>query len=170
MATATAEKTSAAAASTDKPINQETTNLAVLIKAAVKPAAAVVGPKELYGQLINQIDEELTLDLVERLRKADEKIAAAAGLAWGEVSIPLMKKDPELQRTTFSLPMTGRDSLEVVFDRSRTVPDRSEGNTGGTRQQFGSLNVGMDLYGTRNRGQLSAVKAKLKADAAKALG
>lgn len=165
MANATKDKEAQATA---KPVKQEIVNMAELIKSRTTLDAATgvaTVAKDLYEHLL---PEDLPRETVERVQAVNAEIAAAATLAIGELAIPAMKKNKDLSRVTLNIPATGRDSFEVTFDRSRQV--RSAPGSDEMVTKFGTTNVGFVTYGTRNRGQLAAVKAQLAEQATKALG
>lgn len=170
MATLTAKENKTA----EKSIPQEIRNLAAAIKADLKidPNTGVATvPKNMYDRLL---PENVTREMVEQVASANADIAAAAVLAVGEASIPLMKKHGELTNVTLELPATSRDVFQVVFDRKSKVADVGRSEDGkmvhnGFVERFGQVRVGFKTFGTRNKGQMAQIKDHLNAEATKAL-
>lgn len=132
-----------------------------------KSGVATIDP-ETYVKLL---PAGLTKTNVEALRAYDSHILAAGAHALGKLSIPVMKKDANLDKTTLTIPMTGKDYIGISFDRSRQVPSRDENNQpNGTKTKFGAVSAEIVLYGAKTRGQLAAVKSELTEMAAAAFG
>ena len=150
------------------PISAEVKNLSALIENVIqidaKTGIATV-PTDTYERLL---PEGLTKETIVQLNAHNAQIAAAATLAVGNTAIPVMTKHKDLDRVEFEMPTFGKDKFAVTFDRSRQVPDRSDGNTGGVRQQFGASRTSFEMYGTESRGELKKVKQELMSSAADA--
>lgn len=123
------------------------------------------------GTYIKLLPPGLTKDIVEAVQAYNTQIVAAGALALGEMAIPVMKKDANLDRATLTIPMTGKDYIGVSFDRSRQVPSRdADNNPNGTKTKFGSTTTEIAMYGTKSRGQLMQVKNLLGELAVAAFG
>lgn len=153
-------------------IKQEIHNMAAVIIADAKVGevaeggtAVVTTGKDLYERLL---PEGLTLDIVQTVHDHHLQLAAAGTLAAGEIGLAAMKKDKKLNRVDLEIPATGKDSFGFQFDRSRQVPDRSPGNTGGTREKFGMGTTSFNMYGVQPKGQVDKVKKYLSQSAAEA--
>ena len=112
------------------------------------------------------LPDSLPVSLVKELREYDGLFIAAARLAHGEEAIVAMKKHPELERSSITIPMTGKDVLELTFDRSRSVPN----GEGATRLAYGIPTANLSLYATKPRGLNVKVKQHLAAKAMAAFG
>lgn len=112
------------------------------------------------------LPEGLTIKQVEQVNAHNSHFAAAATLAFGEASIPVLKKNKELTGTSLEIPVVNKDHIGITMDRSRQVkaPGSDETSTvyGSTRTQFA-------FYATKNRGEMAKVKAVLGEKAAAAL-
>lgn len=171
MATATAAKTAAKATSDTPEVSQETKNRAEIIRHEIKgqlnaEKTQVTASKQLFERLL---PEDVTPTQVRAVLDALNDIYPAAQLALGEEAVAVMKKHKDVDKVGFSIPMPGRDRIDVSFDRSRTVPQRQDDGSMGSGKMFGYSRVELNTFGTRNRGQISAVKDHLSALAAKAL-
>jgi hypothetical protein len=129
-------------------------------EATIKPAA------DLYKLLL---DEDVSMEMVEKVRQNDARIAAGLAHATKEISLPAMKKDKALEKVTLEVAATGKDTFGVAYNRSRRVPDRSSGEANGTKMAYGVMSVDFNMYGTKNRAQLAAVRQAASAEAMEAL-
>lgn len=115
---------------------------------------------------VKVLPETLPVALVKELREHDGMWIAASRMAHGEAAIDAMKKHPELMRSSITIPMTGKDVLELTFDRSRSVPN----GEGATRLAYGIPTANLSLYATKSRGLNIKVKQHLAAKAMAAFG
>ncbi len=167
MSTATNTKTHMPEIEGVKP---EVVVMAEAIKADMKLDAKtgnVEVRKDLYESLLPEGLDKKTVQLVQ---DHNTLFVAAAGLALGEVAIPAMKKNKDLDRATVSIAATGKDAFNLNFDRSRQVPDRNAEGGAGTRTKYGSLGAEFAFYGSKSRGQMNKIKEHLGAKAADAFG
>jgi NADPH-dependent glutamate synthase beta subunit-like oxidoreductase len=148
-------------------IKKEVVEMAALIKADLKIDASTgvgVTSAALYEQLL---PEGLTMDQVKALQDHNSTVFAAAALAVGESSIPLMKDNKDLEKVTAEILVGHKDKIKINFDRERSFPDQQ---TKGTITKMGQVNIGYDMYGTKNRGEVTKVKNFLTEMALEALG
>ena len=168
MVTATkADKAADAAVHKAPAIKQEILNLAEAIKADMKVDAngvATVGP-DLYERLL---PEGLTVDIIQQVKDHDTKMVAAVPLALGEMSIPVMKKNKGLEKTTLVVPTVGKDTIGATFRRELVSPNPAEPGT--TVTTHGSVRVEMTQYANGSRGELAKVKTALRDMAWEAFG
>jgi hypothetical protein len=115
---------------------------------------------------------DLTKENVESLQAFNTTFIAAGLHAFGNKSIDTIKANKDLERTTLAVPMVGKDAINYVFDKTATVPDRSEGaGEGATTTKYGQTRASLDIYGASgSRGQLKGVRDQLAADALAAFG
>lgn len=172
MVTATAK---AAAPVKDDPISQETRNRAALV-AAELPRKYEAGQssithtlsKDLYAKLLDF--DGVTVADADRVAKANANVAAAVGLATGEVGLEVMKKHTGLDNYQTVLPASGRDRIEATFDRTYQSPLMERTADGkmirkGAETRYGALTVGYKTFGTRNVGQMATIKTHLQSQA-----
>jgi hypothetical protein len=114
--------------------------------------------------------ENDVVPIIKSVQDHNTIVAAAAGLAFGQMSEAVMKDNKEIERTTMDLPTLGKDGFDFTYDRTKQVPDRTADGTVGTKTVHGSLRVGYRTYGTKSRGELLKVKEQLATDAAKVFG
>lgn len=166
----TTKEATAVAAPVRKEIKQEVINIAAAIEKDItidaKTGVATASP-DLYARLL---PEGLTPAIIKDLNDHNALFAAAATLALGDKAIPVMKKHKDLDRISLSIASVGKDGFGVNFDRSRQVPDRGADGAHGTKTKYGSASVEYVMYGTKSRGELLKVKAKLADDALAAFG
>lgn len=172
MASATAKSPAADKAKSDTPeISQGTKNLAEVFRHDIKDKFSAekkthTAEKKLFERVL---PEDVTPEMMRSVFDALGEIYPAAQLALGEEAVKVMKKNSEVNQLVYSIPLTGRDRIDVTFDRSRTVPQRQEDGTMAPGKMFGYSRVELNTFGTRNRGQITAVKEHLSALANKAL-
>ena len=144
-----------------------TRSLAELVKSDAKidkATGTVTVGADLFAR---SLPEGMTVEQVAAVHEHEAQFAAAGALALGELSIPAMKKNKELEQTKLSIPATGKDSFEFTFNRSRMVPD---GN-GGQKEKFGTSNIEFNMYGMgSSRGEIKKVKPLLAEQAFDAFG
>lgn len=119
---------------------------------------------------IKNMPEGVTEEMAKAVQSYNTNFIAAATLAVGETSIPVMKKNKDLERVSAVFPTIGKDNVSVVFDRVRensfTNPQTKE------RElviKNGATTVGYEVYGAKSKGSLAAVRAHLNEQAAAAL-
>lgn len=156
------EKTLTAAELAEK-ISPEVEALAKLFEAKItvptveKGAASAdlsIG-KEVYGETLA---EGLTVELAEQFAKHHSLMYPALGLAVGRVSTKLAAENPDLKKVVLEMPTIGKDRVVVNYDRERTFADNQ---TKGTITKPGQINIQHNVYGTKNRGEVSKVKSFL---------
>ena len=151
-------------------IKQEIIDLSNLLKKEitldVKTGVAVITP-DTYERLL---PTGITKEHVESIQQYNTDMAAAAVLTIGELSNPAMKKHKDLDRVHLSMPMVGKDMMNVSYDRSRQVPSRGEDGVAGIKTMFGAASVSIDMYATGPRGELKKIKTMLKEQAFEAFG
>ncbi len=144
----------------DLPVNDRSKAIAAIIAPEAKAVlnadtgAAALG-KEILAKIL---PEGLTPEHLKQVSDFYTDAMTGTMLAAGEVAVPALKKHKSLESVHVTLPLTGRDNLGVKIDRSRTVPHRSEDGVHGTRQKFGSSTQELNLFATRNRGDLAKAK------------
>lgn len=129
----------------------------------IQAAAEKLDPKtgaiptspELYASLL---PEGLTMEMAQAFQDHHSILFPAAMHATGVLSIPAMAEHKDLNKTTMVIAAAGKDRISVNFDRERTYPDQQ---TKGTLTKPCQVNIGYDIYGTKNRGEVSKVKAFL---------
>lgn len=161
------KKTDAKADNKPREIKAEIVQLADKIKKEITidgSTGVATVPKELYA---NTLPDGLTVDTIKQLQDHNSQFAAASYMALGEASIPVMKKHKDLDRSTLDIPTVGKDHFSLTFDRSGEV--RAPGG-GDPKTVYGTGRVAFNMYGTKNRGELSKVRDMLSEKAAAALG
>lgn len=147
-------------------ISNEVVALSDKIKKAVEVDAStgvITTPKDLYESLL---PETLTIEQVKTLQEHNSQVIAASAKAVGELAIPLMAENKELDRVSLEIGVGHKDKINVTFDRSRQVPDRE---TNGTKTKHGIVSADYTMYGAKSRGEMLKVKNELAEAALKAL-
>jgi len=107
---------------------------------------------------------DLTMDLLKKAYDHTLTATAALGLVFGEESEAAMAANKELDRTTVTIPVVGRDNIQFVYDRTATSinPKTKEPTV-----SHGRLHASYTVYGARNRGAFAEVRKHLasRADA-----
>lgn len=116
------------------------------------------------------LPEGLTKEIVEQLQTYNTEMLAASTYMVGEMSIPAMTKNKDLDNVKLEMPMIGKDLLHVSFDRSRQVPSRGEDGVAGTKTKFGASSASFEIYSAGPRGELKKIKHMLAEQAAAAFG
>jgi hypothetical protein len=132
-------------------------------------ASGIINPADgLYASLL---PEGLTMEMAERFQAHNTDVLAATAHAVGEIAIPAMENNSELNKVTFELPTVGKDTFNFTFDRSRQVRDGAPGDKeAGMKTKWGLSQVSVDTYAAGNRGSLALVKSLLSDQATAALG
>lgn len=148
-------------------LKKDTVELADKIKEGIK-----IDPKTGVGTITPDIYEKLlpegiSIKQIEAINAHNTHFAASATLAFGEASIPVLKKNKELPKTNLEIPLVGKDHIGLVFNRSQQVraPGSSEETT-----VYGTVRPQFNFYGTKSRGEMAKVKSILNEKAGKALG
>lgn len=123
--------------------------------------------KHLPEAVNTALPEGAILEVLNAEQKHRSVFTAAGGLAFGENSLDVMKKNAEVSQTSISIPMIGKDTLNYTFQRERPIPNA---NGEGTTVKYGSLSTKFDMYGAGSRGQLLKVKQDLAERATAAFG
>lgn len=147
-------------------IKQEVLDLAAKLKAGISVAkdGSVTVEPDLFK---NNLPEGVDAAVLEAAQKHTSTFIAAAAHVLGEQSIAIMKKNAEVQQTSVSIPTIGKDTIDLSFQRQRSVP-APDGN--GTNVKYGSLSAKVNIYGAGSRGQLLKVKQELSDKATAAFG
>lgn len=122
---------------------------------------------DLYTRLL---PETVTKETIEALQAHNTRMVSATTLAVGEIAMPVLKKNKELEEASLKLSMVGKDAMNVTLARSRQVPSRNEDGTTGTQTKYGSVSVSIDEYSTGPRGDFKKVKQFLSEQAMTAFG
>ncbi len=147
-------------------IKPEVLELATKLKAGItisKGGEATI-TEGLYEQTL---PESISMETLKEIQKHNSTFIAAAGHAFGESAIGVMKKNAEVSAVSVSIPTVGKDTLDLTFQRERQIP-----NAGGegTSVKYGSLQAKYNMYGAGSRGQLLKVKQELSEKAAAVFG
>ena len=147
-------------------IKQEVLDLAKLLKAGITIAKDGSASVE-EGLYEKHLPEGVTMEQLKEVQKHNNNFIAAAAHAFGDESITIMKKNAEVSAVSLSIPTVGKDSLDLSFQRERSIPNA---NGEGTNVKYGSLQAKYNMYGTGSRGQLLKVKQELSERATAAFG
>ena len=123
------------------------------------------GPADIYQKTLN---DDVTLDMVEKVQNHTSDFVSAMGLALGELSIEAMKKDKKLEQTSFEC-AAGKDSVGGVFQRSKEV-SAGLGAAAGTKTNYGVLSMKVQVNAHANKGTLKKVRNRLAEEAKRVLG
>ena len=119
-------------------------------------------------ELNSVLPEGSAVQIKKAFQKYDSSLFIPGALkAVGDSSIDVMKKNAEVNQTSVTIPMIGKDSLNISFQRERQIPNP---NGEGTNTKFGSVSVKFDMYSVGSRGQLLKVKQELSEKATAAFG
>lgn len=150
-------------------ISPEVDAMSALIVADSKAAGKLEGndlplSAELYGKILE--GNGLTLEQAEAFQKVHSTLYPALAKATGELAVPEMAANKDLQKVSLQLRTVGKDVIRTNFERERTFPDQQ---TKGTITKMGQVNIDHQTYGTKNRGEVTKVKSYLSALALEAL-
>lgn len=148
-------------------IKQEVLDLAAKLKAGItigKDGQATV-EEGLYEK---HLPEGVSMESLTTIQKHNSLFIAASAEAVGSQAIAAMKKNAELAQISVGIPIVGKDSLDITFQRERHIPSASGDE--GTIVKYGSLQAKYNMYGTGSRGQLLKVKQDLSERATSAFG
>lgn len=121
--------------------------------------------KTIYAK---SLPEGVTIEQVETIDKFNTTFGAAALHAVGEVSIPVMKKNADLQQVGVSFNTAGKNAFDVIFNRETKSRNPK---TGEDILGFGGSSLKFDMYGAGNsRGEVKVVRQILADKAAAVLG
>lgn len=119
------------------------------------------------GTYTSLLPEGVSEDTVKKLQGFHSELAAAATLATGELAVPYLKKNKDVGSVDLSIPMVGKDTLDVSIKREKVVTNpTSKAQT----TVYGAATAGFSVYSTRPRGEMLKVKSHLAELAMKALG
>jgi len=97
-------------------------------------------------------------------KEHDVVYALAAGAVTAELGLPAMVANKDLKRVTLTAAMTGKDTVNTTFDRSRPKPGQKEGEP--QQLSYGSLSIDMSFYGAKNGAGLRQIKQAYSSAAA----
>lgn len=147
-------------------LKQSTKDLASHIQDALSIDAKTGVVTLADGTYVKHLPEGVSESSVRKLQDYNSEFIAAAALAVGEAGVPVLKKNKDLEKLDLEATTVGKDSIGVVFARSRE--DRVPG-TDKTVTQYGAVRATMTNYSTKPVGQFKAVKDHLNDLAEKAL-
>lgn len=110
--------------------------------------------------------EDLSIEQVKLVQETAGVFASALALGLGNASLPVMKKNADVQRTTASLSY-GHDVVRVSVDRQQTVRNPT---TGEEKQKFGATSVKLDSGAAAKKGDLKRVLTAITDNFTAALG
>ena len=114
---------------------------------------------------ITSAPEGLTAEIVKEKHKYDTNFVLAQGKKFGEESVAVMKKNPELDRTELVIEDPAKNKFSFTFDRSKQV-----GPPGGEKtERFGVLNASFEIRAARKTGQMGHLRTHLSELATKSL-
>lgn len=148
-------------------IKPEVLDLAAKLKAGItisKDGSTATVAEGLYEQ---NLPSNISMDVLKEAQKHNNVFIAAAGYAFGESAIDVMKKNAEISAVSISIPTVGKDTLDLTFKRESQFP-----NAGGegTTTKYGTLMTKYNMYGTGSRGQVLKVKQELSEKATAVFG
>jgi hypothetical protein len=143
---------------TESKVHPRVRSLADTLKAEITVDKKTGTSTPSADYLEKTLPEGLTVDHIKATFDHVQDLVAAGTLALGELSTPVMKKDESLTRTSLVLPLTGKNHIGVVFDRTREV--RAPGSDTPVTK-YGSSTQEVVIYGAKNRGELAKVKDEL---------
>jgi hypothetical protein len=144
---------------TESTIKPEVTALAAKIKPLLKidnKTGVVTVEDKLY---VGLLPESITEAQLKELGKHNAQFVAAAGLALGELTLPVMKKNAEIDKVSVEIPTVGGDKFNFAIDRSKTNPAGPQG--GDPVEKFGVLSASHTMRAARNIGQYAQVRSHL---------
>jgi hypothetical protein len=123
--------------------------------------------KDTYASLL---PEGITIEVVEQIQDYTKNLATASLYALGTAAIPVWKDNKDLNTASMSMPMSGKDSLNINLTRHSTIPGKDANGNETTRDVYCSSSVKIDTYGIGKRGDMKRVKDFLAESALAALG
>lgn len=144
-------------------IKQDIRDLATALKITIDPKTGLATVAD--DAYVANMPESITAQNVKDLNNYNTKFVAAAGLALGEASIPVMKKNADLNDTSLVVLDPAKNKFEFTFDRTKMV----RGGPGSeSTESFGVLSAKVKLRAAKNAG-LGHVRTHLSEMATKAL-
>lgn len=164
----TATKASESATKELRPLKDDTLTMAKTIAKELvidKATGVVTITADTYAKLLPESVPEAT---IKAMQEHNTTFIAAATYALAEVAAPVMKKNGELTKAELSVPLIGKDVLELGYTRSEEVSDGKKDDQGnyGRKTNFGTTSARFKTYAAGNRGELAKVKEHVSAAAA----
>lgn len=152
---------------TEIVISAPVTDLATKIKEHLsvdKKTGVITAAADIYKTCL---PDDMSADTVQRVRDHDTTFVAAAVKAVGDVSLPVLTKNKELESTTAVVEMLAKSHVAVDFKRVEEFPNPKEKGT--TITKYGTTKVEVHHAAGHNAGELKKVRNWLKEEAEKAL-
>lgn len=147
-------------------IKADVTDLAKVLKGKIKIGDNGHATIE-DGTYVSLLPEGIDEAAVKKLQGFHSTLAAATTLATGELAVPYLKKNKDVNVVELSLPMVGKDTLDVTIKREKAGINPS---TKEATLTYGAASTGFSVYSTRSRGEMAKVKSHLAELALKSLG
>jgi hypothetical protein len=150
-------------------LKQETIDLAKLIKEAIT-VDAKTGTTAIAADIYARtLPETITINSIQEINAHNSMFLAAAGLAFTESVIPVLKKQKTIDDAKIEIPLTGKDTLGFHFVRSAEVQAQPGVKDSPKTTAYGLLTAKWESKGLKNKGEFKKVKEIAAAAAAKAL-
>ncbi len=149
-------------------IAETVTELASKIKEHLsvdKKTGVITAAADIYKTCL---PDDMSADTVQRVRDHDTTFVAATVKAVGDISLPVMAKNKELESTTGVVDMLAKSHVSVDFKRKEEFPNPKE--KGATITKFGTTKVEVHHAAGHNAGELKKARNWLKEEAEKTLG
>lgn len=124
------------------------------------------GSVAIEGDVVHDnLPEDMTLASIKAHQKYRGQVVAALTAGLGEKALPILAKNPGLDKVTMSTKF-GNDKIELSVERSREFGD----GKGGKVVKPGYVNLGYTVSGATNAGEFKNVRARLGDEAKKLFG
>jgi hypothetical protein len=129
------------------------------------PDGVTVVEEGLYDRAVPLLGQ--TEEVMRDAKEVNEVFVSLTADVFGNKVLDQMEKHADLQQVTATIPMIGRDHVELSMLRSKEV--RNVG-TGETSTKYGVLDIGVkQAVGNKQAGELKKIRAGLSEDALKRL-
>lgn len=151
----------------DLPVLHEDTIAMKTVCAKALPIDKKTGPGDAGPEVYEQLAAAAgwTKETLTGVQAFNTTFFAASTLAAGEEANKVMAKNKDLNEVVVNFPMTGKDSWQVKYTRSKEVSAgiAKEGEVAGKKTVFGSVLGTYNVHGVGKVGEMSKVKQILSA-------
>lgn len=117
----------------------------------------------------NTLTNDLTYDLVTKVKKHDRAFIAASAKAFGELAIEAMASNKKLETSSVEIPMSRFDSVTHNIDRHKTYTNHLNGANATVERHGALISAYTNKGGKNSSAELKRVRTTLQELAAKKL-
>ena len=108
----------------------------------------------------DNLPEGLTKEVVTQVSNYNSDFVAASTYAFGRMAVKAMADNPALNSAFIDITMSGKDTVSIETDRSRTFTKPGD-DTKAEITKYGSTSVAYTVHAGKNAGQLKAARNAL---------